>query len=157
MNLKFRNLSIVFLLSSSLLFAQAAKQPPLWTSKPDAAAFEKIENEHLAAAQKSLDQMIAAKGPRTIANTLAPYDEAIRQLGSAAYFSGLMEHVNPDKAFRDKAAEMTRKTSAAVLGPFPKQEVYKGVFSVDFLKAQAHTNNNLNTQKIQFPPPGGRK
>jgi thimet oligopeptidase len=150
MNLKFRNLSIVFLLSSSLLFAQAAKQPPLWTSKPDAAAFEKIENEHLAAAQKSLDQMIAAKGPRTIANTLAPYDEAIRQLGSAAYFSGLMEHVNPDKAFRDKAAEMTRKTSAAVTALSLNQDVYKALSAIDLSKADAITKHYVNRQMLQF-------
>ena len=46
-------------------------QKPIWTSKPDSAAFEKIENDHLAAAQKLLDQMLAVKGARSVENTLS--------------------------------------------------------------------------------------
>src|SRR4051812_23557008 len=135
MHLKFRKLSIALLLSSSLIFAQSAKQTPLWTSKPDAAAFERIENEHLAAAQKALDQLVAANGPRTVENSLAIYDEAVHQFGSAAYFAGLMEHVHPDKAFRDKAAEMTRKTSAAITSMALNQDVYKALSGIDLGKA----------------------
>jgi thimet oligopeptidase len=54
-------------------------QPTVWVSKPDVAAFEKIENDRLAAGQRAIDTLIAVKGPRTIENTLVPYDEAVRQ------------------------------------------------------------------------------
>jgi hypothetical protein len=40
--------------------------------------------------------LVALQGPRTIENTLEPYDEAIRQLNAASNFSGLMQHVHPD-------------------------------------------------------------
>jgi hypothetical protein len=33
-----------------------------------------IVNDRLAAGQKSIDQIVAVKGPRTIENTLVPYD-----------------------------------------------------------------------------------
>src|SRR5665213_2354888 len=84
-------------------------QPPLWSTKPDVAAFEKIENDRLAAAQRSIDEITAVKGDKTIENTLVPYDEAVRQIDSAAYFAGLMQQVHPDENFRNHATEMTRK------------------------------------------------
>ena len=80
-----------------------ASQPPLWSAKPDVAAFEKTENEHLAAAQRSIDAIAAVKGARTIENTLVPYDEAVRQINAAAYFASLMQQVHPDATFRDHA------------------------------------------------------
>ena len=75
--------------------AQVPAQLSLWTSKPDAAAFERIENAHLVAAQQAIDRLLAVKGVRTVENTLALFDEATRELGSAQYFSSLMENVHP--------------------------------------------------------------
>ena len=69
------------LLLGAACFAQTkSSQATLWAAKPDVAAFEKAENDYLAAAQKDVDQVVAVKGARTIANTLAPYDEATRNL-----------------------------------------------------------------------------
>jgi hypothetical protein len=34
-------------------------QPTIWSAKPDVAAFEKIENERLAASQRSVDTLLA--------------------------------------------------------------------------------------------------
>src|SRR5262249_45724626 len=118
--------------------------------KPDMAAFEKMENEHLAAAQKSIDQLVAVKGTRTVENTLSLYDEAIRQFNSSAYLAGLMEHAHPDKAFRDKAAEMTRKTSAAITAMALNQDVYKALSGIDLSKADAVTRYYVNRQLLQF-------
>src|SRR6476660_7056328 len=69
------------LLLSSLLVTGAAAQitqPTVWAAKPDVAAFEKMENDRLAAAQQSIGKLVAVKGQRTIENTLVPFDEAIR-------------------------------------------------------------------------------
>ena len=128
----------------------AINQAPIWSSKPNIAAFEKSENEHLAAAQKSIAQVESVQGKRTIQNTLAPYDEALRHLDSAAYMSGLMEHVNPDKAYRDKAAEMTRKTSAAFIALALNQKVYKALEALDVSKSDAATKHYVHRQLLQF-------
>jgi hypothetical protein len=58
-------------------------QPSVWSAKPDIAAFDKSENVQLAAAQHAIDTLVAVKGPRTIENTLAVYDEAVRHINSA--------------------------------------------------------------------------
>ena len=70
---------------AAVLSAQNIKvsQPTVWSSRPDVAAFEKIENERLAAGQRAIDALLAVKGSRTIENTLAPFDEAVQQNNSA--------------------------------------------------------------------------
>lgn len=78
-------------------------QPPLWAAKPDVAAFESMENDRLAAAQPAIDEIVAVKGPRTIDNTLAPYDEATRQLNAAATFP-----VGCSKCIRMRRSAITR-------------------------------------------------
>jgi thimet oligopeptidase len=84
---------VLFLIASGAAQEPPKDQPPLWSAKPDVAAFEKMENDRLAVAQRVIDQIVAVKGARTIENTLAPYDEATRQLNAANYFSTLMQQV----------------------------------------------------------------
>src|SRR5215813_12125 len=71
--------------ASASIFAQAPSQPTVWAAKPDIPAFEKTVNNRLAAAQASIGQVVAVKGQRTIENTLGAYDEAVRNLNTAAY------------------------------------------------------------------------
>ena len=90
------------LVLSAVLSAQkvTVSQSTIWAAKPDVAAFEKIENDRLAAGQRAIDTLLAVKGPRTIENTLVPFDEAVHQNNSAGYFAGLMEQVDPDATFK---------------------------------------------------------
>ncbi len=125
-------------------------QPPLWSSKPDVTAFEKIENDKLAAAQQSIDQIVAVKDARTIQNTLGLYDEALRQLNAANYFSSLMEAVHPDSTFRDHATAMTRKVSAAQTALSLNQEVYKALAAVDLSQTDPATRYYVQRQLLEF-------
>ena len=75
------SLLLFYLLLSSLLVTGAAAQiaqPTVWAAKPDVAAFEKMENDRLAASQESVAKLVAVKGQRTIENTLVPFDDAFR-------------------------------------------------------------------------------
>src|SRR4030081_166904 len=124
----------VLILASATVIAGArdlpADQPPIWSTKPDVTAFEKIENGRLEAAQRSIDHIVAVKGPRSIANTLSNYDEALRQINAALYFSMLMEAVHPDAAFRDRATAMTRKVSVAQTALSLNRDVYQSLAAV---------------------------
>ena len=125
-------------------------QATLWASKPDVAAFEKIENDRLAAGQLAIDTLIAVKGPRTIENTLVPYDEAVRQNNSAGYFAGLMEQVHPDATFRDHATAMLTKASAAQTAIALNHEVYNALAALDLSKADAATRYYVQRQLLEF-------
>jgi len=140
------------LLLAAVLSAQniTVSQPTVWASRPDVTAFEKIENDRLAAGQRAIDTLIAAKGPRSIENTLVPFDEAVRQNNSAGYFAGLMEQVHPEAAFRDHATAMLTKASAAQTAIALNHDVYNALAALDLSKTDAATRYYVQRQLLEF-------
>jgi thimet oligopeptidase len=139
-----------FLVSAAAAQDLLKSQPPLWKDKPDVAAFEKTVNGSLAAAQRSIDAVVAVKGPWTIENTLAPYDEASRQLNAANYFARLMQEVHPDADFRDHATAMVSKASAANVALSLNREVYHALANLDLSAADAATRYYVQRQLLEF-------
>ena len=125
-------------------------QPPMWSSKPDIPAFEKIETDRLAAAQHSIDEIIAVKEARTVDNTLVPYDEALRQINATTYFADLMQQVHPDATFRDHATAMLSKASAASTSLSLNREVYQALAGLEVSKADSATRYYLERQLLEF-------
>jgi thimet oligopeptidase len=148
----FRSVAILLVVLVSAAVAQdlLKSQPPIWASKPDAAAFEKIENDRLAAAQRSIDAIVAVKGPRTIENTLAPYDQAVERINAANYFADVMQNVHPDAGFRDRATAMVTKVSAANTALSLNREVYKALAALDVSTADAATQYYVHHQLLEF-------
>jgi thimet oligopeptidase len=145
-----RILAVLLLFATPAIAQDLKTQPTVWASQPDIAAFDKVENEHLAAAQRAIDQIVAAKGSRTIENTLAPYDEAMRQLNTGIYFSTLMQQVHPDAAYRDAATAMTTKVSSAQSALSLNRDVYAALSSLDVSKADAATRYYVQRQLLEF-------
>ncbi len=144
-------LCLPFLLAA-ILSAQnvSVSQPTMWASKPDVASFEKIENDRLAAGQRAIETLLAVKGPRTIDNTLVPFDEAVHQNNSAGYFAGLMEQVHPDSTFRDHATAMLTKASAAQTAIALNHDVYNALAALDLSQADAATKHYVERQLLEF-------
>ncbi|HXP42854.1 MAG TPA: M3 family metallopeptidase, partial [Candidatus Acidoferrales bacterium] len=140
------------LVLAAVLSAQkvTVSQPTIWAGKPDIAAFEKIETDRLAAGQRSIDTLLSAKGPRTIENTLVPFDEAVHQNNSAGYFAELMEQVHPDATFRDRATLMLTKASAAQTAIALNHDVYNALSALDLSKADAATRFYVQRQLLEF-------
>jgi thimet oligopeptidase len=132
--------------NGSLTVAQA----PVWTSKPDIAAFEKLENDRLAAGQRAIDQILAVKGGHTVENTLAPYDEVVRQYNTAGYFAGLLVQVHPDAKYRDSAGAMSSKIGAAGSTLSLNQGVYKALAAIDLNGADDATKYYVQRQLLEF-------
>ncbi len=150
----FRRLaSLVFvfvLVLISQVWAQAPSQPTIWASKPDVTGFEKIVNDRLSAAQMAIDQITSVKGSRTIENTLAPYDETIRQINASLYLAALMQQVHPDATYRDHATEMVRKASAVQTALSLNRDVYHALASLDLAKADPATRYYVKRQLLEF-------
>lgn len=142
--------TLVLLLTTAVAQEMPKNQPTIWTGKPGIAAFEKREEGRLTAAQHAIDQIVAAKGSRTIENTLTPYDEALRQLNSAIYFSTLMQQVHPDVAYRDHATAMTTKVSSAQTALSLNRDVYQALASLDVSKADPATRYYVQRQLLEF-------
>jgi len=144
--------SAVFSCLACVLSAQQipASQPPIWSAKPDAEAFDKLENERLAAARQSIANIAAVRGAHTVDNTLAPYDNAVRQLNTANYLSTLMQQVHPDSSFRDRATAMTTKVSAAVSGLSLNRAVYDALAAIDVSHSDPATRYYVQRQLLEF-------
>jgi Zn-dependent oligopeptidase len=136
--------------ASAFAAASPKSQPPLWSAKPDVPAFEKVENDRLARAQRSVDALITVKGTRTVDNTLAPFDEAIRQINAAQYFASLMLQVHPDAKFRDSATQMLRQASAASTALSLNRDAYRALSSLDVSKADAATQYYVKRYLLLF-------
>jgi len=143
--------SVLFLLAANAASqVRPIDQPAVWSTKPDLSAFEKTENDRLAAAQRSIDQLVAVQGPRTIENTLAPYDEAVRQINAAVYLSILMQQVHPDKDFRDHATAMNTKASGVNTALSLNQDVYKALAGLDLSQSDPATRYYVQRQLLEF-------
>jgi thimet oligopeptidase len=118
--------------------------------KADATAFEKIETDRLAAAQRSIDGILAVKGSNTIDNTLAPYDEAVRQINAANYLASLMQAVHPEAAYRDRASAMIRKVSALQTALSLNRGVYQAMTAIPVSHADPATQYYLRRQMLEF-------
>ncbi|HLK64870.1 MAG TPA: M3 family metallopeptidase [Bryobacteraceae bacterium] len=134
-----------------------ASQPPIGGTKPDAEAFEKLENQRLLAAQQFIDKIAAVRGTHTVENTLALYDSALRELNTASYLSTLMQQVHPDSSFRDRATALTTKISGAVSELSLNRTVYEALAAIDVSHADAATRYYVQRQLLELRLAGVNK
>ena len=150
--------ALSFALATTALAQDLLKsQPTLWASKPDAAAFEKTVNDRLAAAQLSIDAIVAVKGPRTIENTLVPYDQAVERIDAASHFANDMQNVHPDADFRDHATALVTTASNAATALSLNRDVYQALSSLDVSHADPATRYYVQRQLLEFQLAGVNK
>jgi thimet oligopeptidase len=139
------------LVFSAVLSGQITiSQPTAWATKPDVAAWEKINNDRLAEAQRSIDLMLAVKGMRSIDNTLVPFDEAVRQIYNAVNIASVMEQVHPDATFRDHATAMLTKAVSALTAINLNRDVYNALAALDLSKADSATRYYVERTLLEF-------
>ncbi len=122
----------------------------LWSGAVDANSIEVGIDRQLARAQEAIDRLLAVKGKRTLKNTLAPFDEAVDELDSAAYQSQLVQAVHPQSAVRDAAQKMVQKVSAAQTALSLNQPVYRALTALDATKADPATRYYIERQLLEF-------
>ena len=141
---------LIFMTATTTLNAQTPYGPHVWDKPVDPRIFEKRINEQLDLAQKSVAQLLAVQGPRTIENTLALYDNAVQYLDTAGYQSGVMQIVNPDRAIRDRAQAMVQKVSAVATALALNQELYHSLAALDVSKADPATKYYVQRTLLEF-------
>jgi thimet oligopeptidase len=132
-------------------FAQTAVYGPhLWDKPLDPTTFEKRVNERLDGVQKSINQLLAVKGPRAIENTLSPYDDAVEELDTLAYQAGLMQVVSTDANIRDRAQAMVEKVSAVATALSLNPAIFHALSGLDISKADPATQYYVNRTLLEF-------
>jgi len=116
-----------------------ASNAPFWTGLSDAASFTRAMDARLADARRSLDRLLAAPTPRTIANTLQPYDDVLLELDAVGSQAELIQSVHPDARVRAAAEDISQKVSAFGTELSLNRAVYDALASLDVSQADKET------------------
>ena len=114
------------------------------------ADLEAWVDARLARHQRSIDQILAVEGPRTVENTLRAYDDAVAELSAAGSQTGLMDSVHPEKAIRDAAQALTQKIAQAGVQLGLNQQVYQALNQIDPESGDDATRHYLARTLLQY-------
>ncbi|MDR5730250.1 MAG: M3 family metallopeptidase [Terriglobia bacterium] len=154
-NRTFLFVAFSMLMASLPLHAQQTKSTPLdpihaWNAGSDPASLEMWVNQRLTAAQADVDKVAAVTGPRTVGNTLRPYDDAVNELAIAGNETYFMFAVGDSAPLRDKAQAMSSKISSAVTDLSLNEKVYRALAAVPTPTNNPATTHYLDRTLLEY-------
>jgi thimet oligopeptidase len=105
----------------------------------DVASLQNAVDTRLSRAQRLLIELAAVKGPRTLANTLEPYDELLEEIRTASGLAGIMAAVHPDQAMRKAGDDLERKADALEAEISLRPDVFRALQEIRLNGADAET------------------
>jgi len=132
-------LSIGLFSGISTATQQRPIQAPIWAGHLNIAEFVKTEDAKLASAEAAIAALSKVQGPRTVDNTVEPFDEAFMEIDDAVGLAKLVRDAGPDSAFRDQGNEYVSRAESARQGLLLNRVVYNALTAVDLSKADAAT------------------
>lgn len=114
----------------------ALNQTPLERS---AGELDNDAHEHLAWAKTYRDRILEVEGPRTIENTLVPYNETMMHLDAAKNECELFARVHPDKEVREAAEEGEQAVAKYLTELSLDRDLYEAFRALDTTRADAAT------------------
>jgi thimet oligopeptidase len=143
---------ITFALIALSASAQKNTTDPLheWVQGNDPAALEVWINQRIADEQAGLEKLLAVTGPRTVENTLRPFDDAQNQLTIAANNANLLYSLADSAALRDKGQAMSAKISSEFTSLSLNQKVYKALAAVPLPQNDPATRHYLERTLLEY-------
>jgi thimet oligopeptidase len=149
-----------FLAALTLSAASLAAQPPAsdqpndplhaWIVAKDPAALEAWINQRLAAEQADIAKLVAVTGPRTIENTLRPFDDAQNELSIAGNNAYLFFSLADAAPLRDKGQAMTQKISTAATDLSLDPRVYAALAAVPLPTSDPAARHYLERSLLEY-------
>lgn len=136
------------------LSISAAKTPQdvlhAWAGDLTPDSLKTWVGHHLLAHQTAIDQLLTVLEPRTVDNTLVPYDRAVAALGVSGSEAGLLHSVCQEKAVRTQAEAMVQAVSEAAVQLSLNPQVYLALSSIDTSNIDAATKHYLERTLLQY-------
>ncbi len=110
--------------------ALSSAQLHAWEGGDDPARLDAWVHDHMQRADAAIARLLAVHGPRTVANTLRPYDDAINELSLAVAQSQVLYGVGATKELRDKGQELAQTADAAFTALRLNPAVYQALSAV---------------------------
>ena len=112
---------------------------PFYAGITDPPALTARSDEHLAKARQALDRLIAVRGPRTIENTLQPYDDIQIELEAAKAPARAISVLHPDARMRAAADDVSLRADAIDADLKVNRATYDAIAAIDLKRADAET------------------
>ena len=140
----------LFLLTLAAPAQQKADSLHAWVVAKDPAALEAWVNQRLAAEKADLDKLLAVRGPRTVANTLRPFDDAQNELAIANNNAYLLYSLADAAPMRDMGQKMTAAVSTAATDLSLNQQVYKALAAIPLPANNPATKQYLEHTLLEY-------
>ncbi len=114
---------------------------PFWTGMGVPGAFERAMDARLDHARRLLDQITSATGPRTIENTLRPFDDIQLEIDAVGNQAQLIQSVHPDAGMRQTAEKLSQKVSTLNTELSLNRRVYDAIVALDVSASNAETQH----------------
>ena len=101
-----------------------------WVQGNDPAVLETWVNQRIADEKADVEKLLAVTGPRTIENTLRPYDDAQSQLAIAGNNASLLYALGDAAPLRDKGQAMVGKVSSEATDLSLNPKVYAALSAI---------------------------
>ena len=131
---------------------QEAKVDPLhaWVQGSTPASLEGWINQRLDAVNADVAKVLAVTGPRTVENTLRPFDDAQNELALAFNNSYLVYALADAAPLRDKGQAMQAKVSSANTDLNLNQKVYQALVAVPLPANDPATRYYLERTLLEY-------
>ncbi len=121
-----------------------------WVQAKSPAALQAWVNQRLAAEKADIAKLVAVTGPRTVANTLRPYDDAENELALANNNAYLLYSLADTAAMRDMGQKMTAVVSAANTELSLNPQVYRALAAVPLPAGDPATRHYLQRTLLEY-------
>ncbi len=136
---------------SGALSAQQTNDPlHAWVQAKDPAALEAWVKDRLATEKADVDKLVAVTGPRTVENTLRPFDDATNELSIAGNNAALFYSLADAAPMRDMGQKMTAVVSAAGTDLSLNQQVYRALAAVPLPEHDPATRHYLERTLLEY-------
>jgi thimet oligopeptidase len=149
--MRFRHALLLLLVAAAApVAAQHPVNAPFTQGVTDAASLEARVEARIARARVLLDELIAVKGARTVANTLAPYDELSGELFTASGHARMMAALHPDEPMRRTGEELNRRASALAAEIPLRADVFAALKAIDTRRLDEKTRYYIERELKEF-------
>jgi thimet oligopeptidase len=121
-----------------------------WVAGNDPAALESWVNQRLAEEQADIDKLLAVTGPRTVENTLRPFDDAENLLAVANNNASLDYSLADTAALRDKGQALTAKIASVATELSLNPKVYAALAAVPLPANDPPTRHYLERTLLEY-------
>jgi thimet oligopeptidase len=141
--------------SNALIASAQAPAPSIdplhaWVSGNNPAALESWANQRLAEEQADIYKLLAVTGPRTVENTLRPFDDAQNLLALAGNNAFLVYSLADTAPLRDKGQALTAKISSVATELSLNPKVYAALAAVPLPANDPPTRHYLERTLLEY-------